>query len=209
MTHEPGQGYLIRRAVFGDADDDLRLGFLAVMDIRPQQAVPEGQIEPVIGIGLVHFHRMMNPVHIRRHQQPTQDAVQPQRQFDIGMVKLRHTAENRFKHHYCHHRWPQRHHQPQFIDHGPQNLQWMKTKSGGHIQIQVGMMHLMEPPEKWNHVEHHMLDINHQVQKNDSHRHFHRHGPIEVIEQAPTVLSGEIGQPHCRPARQPAGPGVH
>ena len=79
----------------------------------------------------------------------------------------------------------------------------MKAEPGRHVQVQIGVMHPVEPPEKRDHVNHHVLEINHQVEKNDPGGHFHRRRPLKIIEQAPAVLPGEMGGAHRRTPQQP------
>ena len=44
------------------------------------------------------------------------------------------------------------HHHERKKSGGEQHLAEMKSRGGGHVQVEIGMMHVMESPEERNHV---------------------------------------------------------
>jgi len=65
--------------------------------IGPEQAVPDRQIESVVGVVLAPEHGMMHPVHVRRDDEEAQDPIEPARQRQIGVVEHGATIEDDFE----------------------------------------------------------------------------------------------------------------
>jgi len=60
--------------------------------------------------------------------------------------------------------------------HREEDLDRMKASAGREIEVEVRMMHHVEPPEEGYGVEHHMLQIDHEIEENDPTDHFHPEG---------------------------------
>src|SRR5215210_9502856 len=54
--------------------------------VGAEQAVPPGQIEPEVAIGLASFDRVVNAMHLRGDDKPAQNLVDPCGQPHVAMV---------------------------------------------------------------------------------------------------------------------------
>ena len=63
----------------------------------------------------------------------------------------------------------------------------MKARAGGCIHIEIGMMHLMQPPEGGQRMAHDMLQIDGEIEDEKSRKPFKPERPIQRIEQAPAI----------------------
>ena len=57
--------------------------------VGAEQAVPPGQVEAEVAVGLAPLDRVVDPVHLRRDHEPAQDAVEPAGQADVAVVEHR------------------------------------------------------------------------------------------------------------------------
>ena len=68
---------------------------LRLWPVCAEQAVPPGQIEAEIAVGLIApQHRMVHAVHVGRHHQQAHDPVEPARHRGIGMIEHRGRVEH-------------------------------------------------------------------------------------------------------------------
>ena len=54
-------------------------------------------------------------------------------------------------------------------------------------------MHHVEPPKDGHGVEHHMLQVDHEIEENDPTGHFHPEGKMVCVQQAPPLFLGFCG----------------
>jgi len=43
----------------------------------------------------------------------------------------------------------------------------VKPQAGGHVKLQIGMVHPVQPPQAWHRVEQYMLKVDRQIQQHD------------------------------------------
>src|SRR5947208_11815361 len=95
---------------------------------------------------------MMNPVHARRHDDQIQNSFELDRQTPVGMMKERCTFECHEKH--DKHQWrdAKDHHRKGKKSDRENHFAEMKSRCGRYIEVEVGVMHIMKPPEEVDHV---------------------------------------------------------
>src|SRR5262249_62149543 len=55
--------------------------------ISPQQAVPPRQGEPEVAVGLAPHNGVMDTMHVRRHDEPSQDAIDARGNADVAWIE--------------------------------------------------------------------------------------------------------------------------
>ena len=55
--------------------------------VGAEQTIPPGQVEAEIAVGFIVLDRMVNPVHVRRNQEPAQDPVNTLRNLHIAVIE--------------------------------------------------------------------------------------------------------------------------
>ena len=61
---QSGQGQFFRNAKLRQADGHVIMAFGRLSQIGAEQAVPAGQVEAVVAVGLTDDHGMVHPVHV-------------------------------------------------------------------------------------------------------------------------------------------------
>jgi hypothetical protein len=72
----------------------------------------------------------------------------------------------------------------------------MKTDATGHVQIQVGMMHAVDPPKEGNRVKKTVLKINDEVQNDNGNQNGRGRGKGPVVKDSPALFMGQVGHSH-------------
>ena len=84
---------LARVAELLDADDHPFVPGRGLGAVGAEEAVPPGEVEAEIAVGLARHDRMVHAVHVRRDHEPAQHAVEPRRQADVAVVEHRGGVE--------------------------------------------------------------------------------------------------------------------
>src|SRR5438034_11550172 len=95
---------------------------------------------------------MMNAVHPRCDKDQVQNPLQLNRQSPVGMVKESCSLECDKKH--DQHYWAdaEEDHCKRKKTDGKNHFAEMESRGGAHIEVKIGMMHVMKTPEDRNHV---------------------------------------------------------
>src|SRR5512141_1788934 len=84
-------------------------------------------------------------------------------------------------------------HRGRLDPHREKDLDRMKPSARCEIEVEVCVMHHVHPPEEGYGVEHHMLQIDHEIEENDPTGHFHPEGKMVCVQQAPPLFLGFCG----------------
>ena len=84
---EPGQGQLLGLAKLRQTDSHAFMAFGRLSQVGAEQAVPPGQVEAIVAVGLADDHGMMHPVHVGGDNGVSQYAIKPERDLNISMVE--------------------------------------------------------------------------------------------------------------------------
>ena len=76
--------------------------------IGAEEAIPPGQVEPEVAIGLWGYHRMVNAVHVGGNHNPAEKALDQLRHAHVAVVEHGRGIEEDFKDQNCTRRCPQK-----------------------------------------------------------------------------------------------------
>jgi len=71
------------------------------------------------------------------------------------------------------------------------DLQGMKARAGGDVEIEIGVVHAVQAPEQRHGVHHDVLQVNHEVHGNHGHHHGQPVRRFDIIENAPALFLGK------------------
>src|SRR5207302_10950306 len=116
------------------------------------QLVPPAKNGSPIGIGLPLHDGMMNPVHARSHDDHVQNPFDFDWQPPVGMMKECRSLKGDEENHQHHGRDAKDRHCKREESDGKKHFAKMKSRGSAYVQIEIGVMHVMKPPEKRDHV---------------------------------------------------------
>src|SRR6185503_20306122 len=115
------------------------------------------------------------------------------------MIEHRRDVESDFKEQHGERRSAQRQDDEELDAERKENLDGMKTRTGGYIDVQIGMVHAVKPPENRGGVKEAVLEVNRQIEHEQREQHFHPGRPGENVEQPPAARFSQQRKPN-RPA---------
>jgi len=126
-------------------------------------------------------------MHIRRDDQPPQPSFQALRQGGIRMVEHGGRVKQYLENENRDDRRAERRYGRAFDRRRNQDLDRMKARSGGHIEIEVGVVHPVQAPQSRHRMEHDVLKVDGEIKQRDpgGNRCPARQG--EGVEQAPSA----------------------
>ena len=166
--------------------------------VSAEQPVPPGQVETEIAVGFGRDVGMVDPVHVRRHDDPAQRPVEPQGQAHIAVIEHGGAVQQYLENQHGHGRRPDDDNGGQLEQHRKQDLDRMEAGAGRHVEIQVGMVHAVQPPQRRHGVKHDVLEIDDQIEHDDRERHLEPEGQRDQVEQAPAAFRRQQRQPDGR-----------
>ena len=175
-----------------------------LIPVGAEDAVPPGQAEAEVAVGLVVLHRVMHAVHVRRHQQPAQHPVHPPGQAEIAVIEHGGGIENDLEQDHPGQRRPQQQDGGELDQHRQDDLDGMEARPGGHIVIQIGMMNAMEAPQQGHRVNHDMLQVDHQVHGHHGDQDRPAQWQLVIVQQPPALTLGETRHAHGGGRKQQA-----
>src|SRR5438094_7396965 len=95
---------------------------------------------------------MMNAMHPGRHNDQIQNPFELNRQTPVGMMKKRRGLECDKKDYQHDGRDTKQRHRKREKADGKNHFAEMKSRGGADIEIEIGVMHVMKPPEDWDHM---------------------------------------------------------
>ena len=195
---------IARRAELRDADGHALMPVGGLGAIGSEQTVPPGQVEAEIAVGLPRNDRMVHPVHLGRDHEPAQHAVDARRHPHVAVVEHRGRIQQNLEDQHGDGRRAESRHDRQFDGHGQQDFDRVKAGAGGDVEIEIGVVHPVQPPERGHRVEHDVLEIDREVEEDDRQRHGEAIGDRGNIEQTPAPLSRQKRHTYGRRWRQDA-----
>ena len=91
-------------------------------------------------------------MHARRNEDQVQSPFDVDRQPPVGMMDKGRRLECDEEDHQLYRSYAEDHHRERKKTDGKKHFAKMKSRGGAYVQIEIGMMHVMKPPEKRNHV---------------------------------------------------------
>ena len=81
------------------------------------------------------------------------------------MVEHRGGVEQHLEDQHCDCRRAERRDDAELDPHGQQNLDRMEAHAGGHVELEIGMVHAVQPPERRHRMEQHVLEVDGEIEK--------------------------------------------
>src|SRR6266540_4845889 len=94
----------------------------------------------------------MNAVHARRDDNEVQNAFQLDREAPVGVMKERRSFECDKKNEKHYRSNPEGNHCKRKKSDGKNHLAEMESRGSAHIEVEIGVMHVMKSPEERDHV---------------------------------------------------------
>ena len=145
---------------------------------------------------------MVDAVHVGRDQDPAQPAVDTYGQPDIAVIEHRRGVEQDFKNHHPQRRCAEHHHRAQLDDHRQQYLDRMEADPRRHVDVEVGMVHAMQPPQQGDGVEQHVLGVDDQVEQDDGNEDRQPIRDRDHVQHSPAIGFGDQREPDRRSREQ-------
>jgi len=136
--------------------------------VRAEQAVPPGEIEAEIAVGLPDDHRMVDAVHVGGDDKKSEHCVEPGSDADVAVIEHARAVKDYLKEKHRGNGGAEEEHHTDLDAHGKDYLDRMETKAGGDIHLGVSMVHFVEPPEDGNKVERGVLCVYGEVEEQGS-----------------------------------------
>jgi hypothetical protein len=134
---------------------------------------------------------MMNPVHIRRDNDPPQPTLDPGRELDVTMVEHGACIQSNLKCQNGQRRSAQWDDHKEFDSKRQEDLDGMKAGPRRHVNVKIRVVHPMQPPKHRNEVKDAVLQINGQIKQNQRDQAFSPHRQERGTKKPPCALLGE------------------
>jgi len=132
---------------------------------------------------------MMNPVHVRGDDEQPQRTIEPRDETQVGVVEHGAYVQQHLEQEHGQRGCPEGADGGELEQHRGKDLRRMKARTRGDVYIEVGMMHAVQAPQKRHSVKDHMLQIDGEVQQEDSDGDRQRGGERpDGMEQSPASL---------------------
>ena len=151
-----------------DADGHAR-GRRRLIAVGAEQAIPPGQVEAEVAVRLARSDRVVDAVHVGRDDEPAQRAVD-QRQAHVAVVEHRGGVEQHLEDQHGNRRRAERDDHGQLDHHREQDLDGVEAQPGGDVEVEIGVMHAVQPPQQRHGMEQHVLQVDGEVEQDDRDR---------------------------------------
>ena len=148
-----------------DADGHRLVSRRRLVAVGAEQAVPPGQVEAEVAVGLARDDRVMHAVHVGRHDDPAQHAVEPRRHAHVAVVEHRGGVEQHLEDQHGDGRRAQRRDHAELDAHRQQDLDRVEARAGRHVELEVGVVHAVQPPQRRHGVEQHVLQVDGEIEQ--------------------------------------------
>ena len=191
LRQQPIDAQLARIAKDRDADGHAVVAGFGHGTIGAEQTIPPWQIEAEIAVGLTAQDGVVHPMHVGRHHQPTQQAVERGRHRHIGMIEGRGRVQHHLEQQHRHHRNAERDHDRDLDSHGNQNLERMEAPAGGDVDVEIGVVHAVQPPQHRHFVEQDVLGIDDEIERQEAQQRRDREPQAQEMEEPPSAAGRE------------------
>src|SRR5690606_11552164 len=137
-----------RRGIIHEPDPHGNMPVAGGGPIGAEKPVPERKAEAEIAVMLVGIDRMMHAVHVWRHNEAPQETVRPLAEPQIGVIENRRGIEENLEQDDGDHRRAKSRDCSHLDAHTDENFEWMEADACRRINMSVGMMDAVHPPEQ-------------------------------------------------------------
>src|SRR5947208_9846730 len=107
----------------------------------------------------------MDAVHLGGDDDPSQYAFDEPRQTDVAMVEHGGGVKRHLEYEHAKRGSPENGNNRKLNYHRQDDLNGMKAQPCRDIKLQVGVVHPMQPPKRWNSVEDDVLEIDRKIEQ--------------------------------------------
>ena len=161
---------------------------------------------------LVAMDGVVDAVHVGGDDERAQRPVGGRGQGEVGVVEHRHAVQDDLEGQDSPGRGAKGVDRADLDQHGEQDLHRVEPDGGSHVEIAVGMVDPVQPPEGWHLVHDHVLRPDQGVEDQDREEEFEPYGQGGGVEQPPTFrlrIEGRAdGQQRQGDGQQPQGEAV-
>jgi len=136
----------------------------------------------------------MYTVHIRCHDDETQQPVEGQGEFEVAVAEHGGTVKDNFKNQNGKGRRSEEIDDPELDDHREDDLQRVKTDPGGEIEIQIAVVNHVEPPQRGCEVKEDMLEVDEKIEDDNARDDGQPVGDLDTVEETPASLRRDQGK---------------
>ncbi len=123
-------------------------------------------------------------MHVRGDDEQPGNSIETQWHVDVSVVEHRSAVQEHLEDHYRKEWGTKRGYDGYLYYRGDYNLHGMEAKPGSDVEVQVGVVHHVEAPEKRHRMEHDVLKIYHEVQHHKAYHYRRPVGHAYVSEEA-------------------------
>ena len=156
--------------------------------VGAEEPVPNRQIKSEITVGFRNENRVMHTMHVGRDHEPAKQALQSGGDKDIAVVEHRGGIEQKFEEKHTQRRRSDDGDRAKFDYEREENFDGVKARAGGDVDIEVGVVHAMEPPKDRLIMKRPMLEVNHQIEHKDGSGDGNPAGHRCNVEQTPPMI---------------------
>ena len=163
-------------------------------------------------------------MHLRRDHEPARDRVEPRRQRHVAVVEHRRGVEQHLEDQHRERRHAERHDRRHLDRQREHDFERMEAHAGGHVDIEIGVVHAVQPPQHRHVMEDDMLEVDHQIERDHADQRSPprpasrawqtgpsrvrpRSGPRRPRWPAPAAAPPRCRSPGCRDCRASAASG--
>ena len=133
---------------------------------------------------------MVDTVHIRGDDDPSEDSVYRTRQINVCVVEERGSVQDHLEQEYGNGGRSQGCYDRQLDPHRDEYFYRVETQACGRIKIEVGVMHPVQTPKPRYCVEHHMLKVDCEIKKQHGDYDGNPNRRIDIVEKPPSAILG-------------------
>jgi len=153
-----------------------------------EKTVPDRQVESEVAVGFGLEDRVVNAMHVGRDHEPAQKSVQRGGDEDVAVVEHGGRIEQNLKKEDTRRRRADRRNRGKFNHERQEDFDGVKARAGGDIDIEIGMVHAMEPPQDRLVMKGPVLKVNHEIEHEDGSGDGNPARYRRNIEQTPAVI---------------------
>ena len=132
----------------------------------------------------------MDPVHVGGDHDQAQEAVERGRQDDVAVIEDRGRAEQYLEQDHGQGRRAERADHGDLDDHRQQDLERVEADPGGQIEVEVGVMHHVQPPQSGDRVKQDVLPVDGEIEHDHRQHDLDPERPRQRIEEPPAERPG-------------------
>ena len=138
--------------------------------VGAKEPIPPRQVEAEVAVRLVVGHRVVHAVHVGRHDDPPEQPIDGLREPPIRMVEHRRGVEQNLESEHRNRGCADRRDCCALDAGRDQDLDWVETGAGRDVEVEVSVVHAMQPPQRGYGVECHVLEVDRQVKQDHRER---------------------------------------